>query len=185
MLKFADKTELNQISSTGLRALLVLCFLVSSPISLEELKTKFVAMNIMEEGSSLDILRLDLKTLKEIGCEISRADKKNENKFVLLKHPFCLDINDDDIKILKKIYQSIKKSADIKLLIEYDKFFRKITDYISDESFKNKFLGISALKHENIEMLEDLYQDCLQNRDIRKDIHLFMSNYQCIIWIVY
>ena len=57
----------------------------------------------MEDCSSSDILRIDLNTLKTMGCEISRSVRKTGYKYILTKHPFELRIEDFELNLLKKL----------------------------------------------------------------------------------
>ena len=87
MHRIVEKTELNQISLTGMRALILVGLLIKAPRSLEEIKETFINYNIMEKSHSNDIIRIDLNTLRAMGCEISRASIKTNYKYVLTKHP--------------------------------------------------------------------------------------------------
>lgn len=158
--------ELCQISLTGVRALVLLGLLIQAPRSLEEIKEEFIKYKIMEEGHSYDIIRIDLNTLRSIGCEISRADKRTNNKFVLLKHPFELNLNEDEIKILKRAFNKVKETAELDLLIKYQELFTKIADQISDENIKEQLLSISALNKYSMDMISRLQADCQSKKTI-------------------
>ena len=84
MFKPADKTELNQISLTGMRAIALIGLLVKAPRTLEEIRQKFIELNIMEPEHSDDILRIDLITLRTMGCEITKANVATDFKYILL-----------------------------------------------------------------------------------------------------
>ena len=84
MFKTADKSDLNQISLTGIRAIVLLGLLIVQPRTLEEIRRAFIEFNIMEESHSNDIIRIDINTIKSIGCEVSRADSKTNYQYVLL-----------------------------------------------------------------------------------------------------
>ena len=103
MFKLAEKTDLNQISLTGTRAIVLLGLLIMKPRSMEEIRQAFISLKIMEKSHTCDIIRIDLNTLKHIGCKISRADSKTDKKYILIDHPFALKITEDEIKLLKKI----------------------------------------------------------------------------------
>ena len=164
MFKIAEKNELSQVSLTGMRAIVLLGLLIVKPRSLEEIRKAFIDLNIMEESHSDDILRIDLNTLKIMGCEISRSAPKTNFKYVLTKHPFELKISNDEIDILKKIYNRIKNNADIPLLIEYHELFEKFATFVFDEQTKEALLGISILKYYETTFIKDLLLDCKQKR---------------------
>ena len=152
--------ELCQISLTGARALVLLGLLIQAPRSLEEIKEGFLKYKIMEESHSYDIIRIDLNTLRTMGCEISRADKRTNNKFVLLKHPFEFNITEDEIKFLKRAFNKVKETADLELLIKYQELFTKIAEQISDENIKEQLLSISVLKKYSMDVLNKLLAYC-------------------------
>lgn len=164
MFKTDEKTDLNQISLTGLRALIFIGLLVTKPSSMEEIKQVLIDLKIMDENQKDDILRVDLNTIKSMGCEISRSSKKTGYKYILTKHPFSLKISKDEILALKKAYDQIKRRVNIFTLLEYDNLFRKIAFYICDEESKEALLGISIFKFYDVDFVKDLMQDCKYNR---------------------
>lgn len=166
MFKLAEKTELNQISLTGMRAIVLVGLLIVRPRSLDEIRKAFIDLGIMEDENSDDILRIDLNTLKVMGCEISRASRKTGYKYILGKHPFTFKMKEDEAKILKKIYNRTKDSADISSLIGYDDLFRKIASHLDNEKAKEEILGISILKYYDVQMIKDLITDCAQHNTL-------------------
>lgn len=166
MLKTDEINDLNQISLTGVRAIALIGLLIMAPRSIEEIKKAFVDMNIMDKTQSNDILRIDLNTVKAMGCEISRSSKSTQYKYVLKKHPFSLPVTLDDYKILKRVYDKIKYNADIHTLIKYDNLFKKIAAFIFDNELKEAFLGISVLKQFKIDFLEELISDCSSEKTL-------------------
>ncbi|MBR1776794.1 WYL domain-containing protein [bacterium] len=168
ILKGTEKTDLCQISLTGLRAIVLIGLLMERPRSLDEIKQAFVEYNIMDEDNSSDILRIDLNTLRAMGCQISRADKKTGNKYVLLKHPFELNITTDEVNLLRKAYRKLKNTSNIKTLIGYDRLFKKLAYYVGDNSVKEEILGLSVLKSLNTDLITELLEDC----KLKMEIHL-------------
>ena len=166
MFKIAEKTELNQISLTGVRAIVLAGLLMVQPRSLDEIRKAFIDLNIMEDDNSDDILRIDLNTLKIMGCEISRASQKTDYKYVLGKHPFAFKMNDEQLGVLKKAYNNYKNDTDIVSLIELDLLLKKIASRICDSEIKEKLLGVSALRHFDIQTVKDLLVDCNQGRTL-------------------
>ncbi len=167
MHRIVEKTELNQISLTGMRALVLVGLLIQAPRSLEEIKEAFINYNIMERSHSNDIIRIDLNTLRAMGCEISRATSKTNHKYVLTKHPFELIINNDDIEILNKAYKKIKGKCSIQLLLDYDNLFKKLAEFTSNKEIKEKLYGISILKDFSIELIKTLIEDCKRKNRLK------------------
>ena len=160
MFQHEIKDDLNQISLTGLRALVLIGLLINKPCSMDEIRGAFINYKIIDEKSSTDILRIDLNTIKHMGCEISRPSAKTDNKYVLTKHPFDLKITKEEILALKKVYKKIKEKANLSNLFAYDELFRKISDYVCEEDIKEQLLGISILKYYDIEEIKELVLDC-------------------------
>ena len=160
MFKPIEKSELNQISLTGVRAIVILGLLMVAPRSFEDLRKFLIEINLMEETNSIDTLRVDMNTLKAIGCEISRSNSKTNQKFILTKHPFSFEITKDEINVLRKIYKQIKKTKNIQELFDYDELFKKIAYFVQDEKIKEELLGISVFKRfARIDEIRDLIVD--------------------------
>lgn len=162
MAQANEKNILNKISLTGLRALVLIGLLIVKPRSIEEIKQALVDYKVLDEKSSYDILRIDLNTIKLMGCEISRASNKTGYKYVLTKHPFSLKISKDELNILKRVYNKIKQKEDLSTLIAYDELFKKISSYVFDEEIKEQLLGISVLKYYNLDTIKELILDSKQ-----------------------
>lgn len=167
MFKAAEKEELLQISLTGVRSLVLLGLLIDEPRSLEEIRDKFLEYNLIDNSHSNDILRIDLNTLRAMGCEISRADKRTNFKYKLLKHPFDLKITNNEISLLKRVYNNIKDSLSIDTLIQYDYLFKKLANQVCDEKQKQSLYGISSLKKFSIDKIKELQEDCLYKRNLK------------------
>ena len=167
MLKVEDREELNQISLTGVRSLLLLWLLIEKPRTLDEIRAEFIKYNIMEEAHSNDILRIDLNTLRAMGCEITYATAKNEFKYVLKKHTFYLNITMEEVDLLKKVYKNIKDWFNITLLVKYDELFKKLAEHVTDSEIKEQLCGISALKSFEMDLLKQLQEDCSQKRTLK------------------
>ena len=167
MFNPVERTDLNQISLTGLRAIVMLGLLIKAPHSLEDIRQIFVKYNILEPSQPADILRIDLNTLKHIGCKISRATRKTNFKYVLLENPFAIKIDENDIKLLKKVYKRLKAEADIEALISFDELMRKISEHVFNADYKESVLGISVLKRFDVDMIKCLLEDCKYKKTLK------------------
>lgn len=167
MLNTEIGQDLCQISLTGIRAIVLLGLLIQAPRSLEEIREEFIKCQIMEEDNSYDILRIDLNTLKLMGCEISRADKRTNNKYVLLKHPFELEIKDNELNLLKRIMNRVKESSKLEQLIKYDELFKKLAEQTSDSNLKEKLIGLSPVKKYPMDLINTLRDDCKHKRTLK------------------
>lgn len=160
MFKFDESFDINQISHTGARAIGILGLLIQTPASFEEIRQKLIEADIFEENQSDDILRIDLNTLKSIGCELSRPLQSDGYKYRLLDHPFKIDLTLEDAALLKKVFAPIESNADLTLVKEYDKIFKKLAGYVSDEKVKQALLGITSLKRYDMSQIDRLLSCC-------------------------
>ena len=179
MFKVEERSELSQISLTGMRALVMLGLLIKAPRSLDEIREKLLEYNIIEPSHSDDILRIDLNTLKLMGCEISRADARTNYKFVLTSHPFALKISDEEIALLKKAYKKLKENSTITALMEYDGLFRRLAEYVMEQDTKDQLLGISVLRGFNIDFVNELLECCAKHEELVLDYHKPSARDKC------
>ena len=167
MFKQANKSELSQISLTGARSLVLLGLLIQAPRSLEEIREAFIKYNLLEESNSDDILRIDLNTLRAMGCVISRSCKKTDFKHVLLEHPFALKIEQEEFEVISKALKRIKSKLSIQKMFEYDLLIKKISERVIDEETKEALLGLRFLKSYNIEFLYELQKVCNERKTVK------------------
>ena len=104
MFKLAEDIDINQISVTGARAIVILGLLIMRPRSKKELMDALINYKLITESTSDEIIRNDLGTLKHAGCDISRACSKLDGKYMLLDHPFVLKLTLEEVELLKKVY---------------------------------------------------------------------------------
>ena len=156
-LKYKD--EAKQISSTGARALLVLVSLLMKPRSFEEIRQFLIECGFANEQYSIDTVRMDLNTLKAIGCQISKAIKTNNYKYSILSHPFKVKMMPMEIFFLKEAYKQITKTCSPETLLNYHYLFLKLAQIVSSEEAKESLLGISILKGMDINLIKELVSD--------------------------
>ena len=166
MLKLVENTEINQVSLTGVRALVLLSLLIEAPRTFEEIKNAFIELGIMEQGDSTDIIRIDLNTLRNCGCEITRAGSKTNFKYMLLEHPFAFELTQEEVSILKRVYNKIKVRFDIGLMLKYDSLFKKLADNITNPEMKETLYGLSVLKDIDTKIFKELLDDCEAKRTL-------------------
>ena len=145
----------------------LLGLLIDRPMSLEEIKNVFVSLKLMDESGSEDVVRIDINTLKKMGCKITRADRKTNNKFVLKDHPFKIYITKEELNVLKRVFNKVKENADISLLVLYDNLFKKIMPHIADEEAKEILAGISPLKQYSSLVIDRLKTACKQKSVVK------------------
>ena len=149
--------ENKQISMTGSRALILLVYLMDGPKSFEEIRDFFLACGIVTKEYSVDTIRIDLNTLKIMGCEITKATKRTNHKYGLISHPFKLKLTEAEISLLKSLYKKVAKTATPGKLVQFHKFFQRIASFMDDnDELKEMVLGISIFKSNDISILEEL-----------------------------
>ena len=167
MFKPAEKSELRQVSLTGMRAIVLLGLLTQAPRNLAEIREKLVELNILEEEHSDDIIRIDLNTLRYVGCDITKATRKTDYKYVLRKSPYSIDFSSEEINILKKVYKKIKDNSNIDSLLKYHNLFVTLANCVSNDETKEELYGISVLKSFNSQLIEELLEACNSNLTIK------------------
>lgn len=148
--------ENKQISKTGSRALVMLLHLLDGPKNFKEISQFLQDCGIVVKEYSVDTIRIDIRALKTIGCDITKATKKNDNKYRLISHPFNLQLTSEDVDMLKLVYKKVLKNCSAGKVLKYHKLFEKMSRLVNDEKIRQEILGISIYKHENINIIEDL-----------------------------
>ena len=149
-----------------MRAIALIGLLAIKPCSMEDIRNYFLDYGLIDSDQPDDIIRIDLNTIKGIGCTVSRSSKSTGYKYVLTEHPFKLNLTEDNVKILKKAYNKLKADLDIPKLLEYDELFRKLADNVNNSDIKEQLLGISILKHYNYEQIKKLYKEQIQKATV-------------------
>ena len=167
MINCVEKEQLCQISLTGVRSLALLGLLIQAPRSLEEIRKAFIEYNIMSDDNSNDIIRIDLNTLKSMGCEISRADHRTGNKYVLLNHPFKLDFEQGEIAVLKNAFNRLKENLEIDTLLHYDHLVKKLADNAISSDARETLIGLSPFKGCSASVLKTLKNACDNSKIVK------------------
>lgn len=159
--------ENKQLSITGARALFVLMALIDSPKTHQEIKEYLYGIFSPNQNYSSDKIRVDINTLKAIGCEIKKDSKALGNKYRLEKHPFMLNLSQEDVQLINKIYKENLVALSPQNIIIFHKFLLKLADMTCDENLKNEILGISILKGINKNLLDELVSGALENKRLK------------------
>ncbi|MCD8377984.1 MAG: WYL domain-containing protein [Candidatus Gastranaerophilales bacterium] len=148
-----------QVSLTGARALIVMLMLVNGPKTFEQIRAFLVEFGVADREYSVDTIRIDINTLKAIGCHITKATKTNNYCYSLTSHPFRLVVEHNEIQALKRIYKRLARTASPKRLLEYHYLFQRLSNMAENVEIKEELLGISLLKSVDIDLLEKLVSD--------------------------
>ncbi len=156
----------NLMSLTGYRTLVILVALLESPKTNDEINECLFHDQYIGEKFSGDTLRIYINNLRAIGCEITRANKSNKQKYTLVSHPFSYDIPKSQLKALFKLYKSLYNKIEISDVIGIEKFFRKLALYVENESTKEFLRGTSFLKNLDFNLLDELLIHCKKKNEI-------------------
>lgn len=156
----------NLMSLTGYRTLVILAALLESPKSNDEINECLFNNQYIKEKFSSDTLRIYINSLREIGCEITKANKSIDKKYVLNSHPFMYEIHKSQLKALAKLYKNIYQKLEIKDVIIIDEFFEKLIIYIKNTETIDFLKGISALKNINKDIINELLIHCKNKNQI-------------------
>lgn len=156
----------NLMSLTGYRTLVILGALMESPKTNNEINQILLNDQYIQGKFSNDTLRLYINSLRQIGCEITRANKLNNNKYELVSHPFVYEIPKPQLKAISKLYKSIYDKIDIKEVIAIENFFEKLANSTATQDTKDALKSFSMLKGINKDMLTDLLVHCKNKNQI-------------------
>ena len=141
---------------TGVRLLVLFALLLESPKTFEEINDYFKTHNYPNNDFSIDTLRNDLKSLRDSGCIISRADKSYGNKYHMTANPFELNISTSVVKSLWKIYDKICPYLDCQELLKFDKLFHSLSIYSKNDYIAEQLQSISLLRNVDKSIFKDL-----------------------------
>ncbi len=156
----------NLMSLTGYRTLVILSLLMESPKSTDEINKHFLENQYIKETFSNDMLRIYINSLREIGCEITKANKTTNNKYVLVSHPFDFDISEEQLMAIQKLYKNIYEKIEVKQVLEIENLFTKIGTLIKRPKIKDFLSNCSAFKSIQKYLVEDLLLHCKNKNQI-------------------
>lgn len=156
----------NLMSLTGYRTLVIFNALLESPKTLEEINECLLNNQYINERFSPDTLRIYLNSLRKVGCDITRANKSNNNKYILCSHPFEYEIPKSQLKALAKMYKSLQEQLDVRDIINLENLFRTLIKYIKNKSNVEFLENISLLKRVDRDMINDLLLHCKNKNQI-------------------
>lgn len=159
--------DAKQVSMTGARALILLLALMEGEKTFEEIRDLFIESGFSEKQYSIDTVRIDINTLKQIGCKITKATKRNNHKYRLISQPMVLSLNEENVSVLKSLYKKALSNMVPEKIVAYHKLFTKLADMVEDEEIKVRLYNISILKSYDIELLEELVLDAKKNNKIK------------------
>ena len=161
-----NKITYNLMSFTAFKTLLIFSLLLEAPRSYEDIIEYFKKHDYINETISVDTARVYINSLRMAGCVIEKTKRAEGSKFVLVSHPFELNVKPEQIKVFTKIYKTIVKTISLAELVMLEKFLRKISAYINNEDFMSALKKVSPLACFDTKLLEDLLACCANKNQI-------------------
>ena len=152
------------ICLTAYKALLLLKHLITRPLNKELIFNIFDNDDFVSQPVSSENLRVMINSLKELGCEISRPNPKNNFYYELLKNPFSMNLTKEEINLLGKFRKKIIGQNDYKDVLNTNSLFDKLCLAIDDEQTKEKFKNLKLLNDVSANLIEKV-QQCCENKN--------------------
>lgn len=153
------------ISLTAYRAIKILKMLIEKPCSNSEIVKELKEDEITKKSTSDDTLRVTINSLKAVGCQIARPTPANNFKYVLLSHPFNIQFNDSQIKILLKLRNYILNN-NWKEIVELNHLLEKIITSSGNEHLLDLLNYKKPFRNIPLDILKTLLSDDLINKEI-------------------
>ncbi|MBQ7450262.1 WYL domain-containing protein [bacterium] len=163
----------NYICLTAYRALLLLKFLSVRNLTRQNIidlfkKDEFIYNEITEE-----VIRSMINTLKNVGCEITRPAHGNNYEYRLIKTPFSLSLNPQEIKLINKFRKKTILKNGWQNIINTNLLIDKICLAINDEEIKDNLKSNGLLTGERINLIKRINECCKNNSTV---IFKYVSN---------
>lgn len=156
-----QKPESNSnITKTGYRILLLFKLLSEAPRSRKEINEEFIKDPVLKRGISNDTITNIVNALKKSGCSIKRPDISTKYRYILLKHPFTIEISEKALLGLQTIREGITSFSDWQLLRKINKLYAKFANFTLNEEHTNILLNEHPLKNIDNSILEQLVKFC-------------------------
>ncbi len=175
----------DSFNQTAYRILLLLLGLAETPLTFEEINSRFKANPRIGKKISQDTLWLYLNTLKSIGCKISRPTRKNGFQYRLLYHPFNYFVTPSDLQILKETLSQVEENISYWDIIHFCQWLQRAFGHASNknrEDLASQFFAACRLMDFNQveELVQDLEQWCQEHHLLNVQYDSFMNGMEDI-----
>ena len=148
------------ICHSAYKGLFLLKYLLVKPLSKEEIFEVFKSDDLAPQDISTENIRVILNTLKGFGCKISKPLSKNDNKYELLEHPFCIKLNKKEIKLINKFRKNPACKNTLDYALGLNSFVNTMCLMIQDNETKEALQNRNLLPEINISLINRLKQCC-------------------------
>jgi len=155
-----NKITYNLVSYTGFKSLLLFSLLIKEAKTYDEMKEFFRNNEYLKEDLSEDTLRVYLTSLKRVGCVVERTSSPLGAKFKIVSHPYEFKLFDNHIKAIIKIYKILVQTAEVRDILAFDNFIKKIAEQIESRELDDAISQVSLFKNIDKNLMKDLI-DCV------------------------
>lgn len=92
-----------------------------------------------ELNLSEDSIGLYIKTLRQLGCEISRPSRSNNYHYALGVHPFLVPLGEQHYQWLLKTKEVLVKNSDYRTILSFDRIVMRFLSYYPDLECRKKW----------------------------------------------
>ncbi len=115
------------INISAYRVLFVLLMLVRyRSLNLVELNRLLYENPMIGRGYNSETLTKYINTLREVGCRIPRSTNRNDYCYELLRNPFLLNLDPQEISVARKLMDLLAKLPDEVLYQDYRRFMESL-----------------------------------------------------------
>ncbi len=116
------------------RVLYILLLLVRHrALTLSELNAHLLENPIIGRAYNSETITKYINTLRQVGCEIPRANSRHNFHYKLLKNPFPLPVNEEELRAAHRLLEILTSHPDEELHVNYYNILRKVAWSVGDD----------------------------------------------------
>jgi len=154
------------ISTTGYRIFLELKLMLEAPVSSDELIEIIKQDRHLNKEVSKDTIRCDIDTLINAGCKIIKPSKKTSYKYVLVSHPFKLDLKLSEINILNELRKILALELSLNEVFILNDLYEKIASLTFDEKKEERIKNSKLLPDIDRNIVRELSNPALKGKKV-------------------
>jgi predicted DNA-binding transcriptional regulator YafY len=134
----------SKVNISAYRVLYILLLLVQyRSLSADELNRFLLENPFIQRAYNTETLTKYINTLREVGCEIPRANSRNDYSYQLQRNPFPLLLETEEITLCGKLLTALAEQSDEAFYEEYQEFLETLC-WSAKMSSIEAFLGQPA-----------------------------------------
>lgn len=139
---------------------------MEKPRTIDELVEIIKNHSITQKSISKDTVRLTINTLKAMGCEIERPRKTNSYKYELKKHPFILNLSQDEVNALILMRERLTNELSWEKLLKINSFYKKVFSLTENSEYILLEQNTRPLNNINEKILKELSNPLINGRKV-------------------